>query len=634
MLHETGGKDKILDHDVNVHVHNCISNMIRDGSAALRTQNRNHDSTTTRHFMVPFGRNKNFVGRNAILEQLLENIPPGDNQDDCQRTAVEGLGGAGKTQIALEAAYRVHDSYPDCSVYWVPAIDLTSFENAYREIGQLLQLPGIEHDKADVKLLVKAGLSQKSAGSWLLIVDNADDLELLSAILADYLPFSREGSILFTTRNHKTTAKLDIALEHILIVSKMNDAEATDLLQKGLRKEQMDNTENMQCLLNFLTNLPLAIKQASAFMASNTNVTVSEYLEICESSDAGLIDMLSEEFEDCHRYKDYAKKQNPVATTWWISFEYISRQDSRAADYLKFISLLAEKDIPQSFLPVASTSKIEMKKAMGTLHAYAFIIKRDTPDTFDIHRLVRLSMRNWLRWRGEWETWTTNVVQRLTEVYPFPEYENKETWMKYLPHGQAVLEIDGITGAKGDITLLFNIAASYAMLGKYSKSEQLYRKTLELKEKVLGKEHPDTLESMNNLANVLQYQGNYEEAKGMFRQVLELKEKVLGKEHPSTLSSINNFANVLQYQGNYEEAKEMFRQALELKEKVLGKEHPSTLSSINNFANVLQCQGNYEEAEEIYRQTLELIEKVLGKKHPSTLTTINNLAKCHTARTA
>lgn len=112
--------------------------------------------TRNRHFMVPFGRNDDFIGRNAILEQLLRTIPPSADKDDCQRTAVEGLGGIGKTQIALEAAYRVRD---ECSVFWVLAVGPTSFENAYREIGQLLQLPGIDAEKADVKTLVKRGLS-------------------------------------------------------------------------------------------------------------------------------------------------------------------------------------------------------------------------------------------------------------------------------------------------------------------------------------------------------------------------------------------------------------------------------------------------------------------------------------------
>src|SRR5947209_8654614 len=128
--------------------------------------------------MVPFGRNKDFVERKSILTQLLEMIPPDAEPDDCQRTAIEGLGGVGKTAVATEVAFRVRDKHPDCSVFWVPAVDATSFENAYREIGRELNIEGIDEDKADVKFLVKDALCH-AAGKWLMIVDNADDTELL-----------------------------------------------------------------------------------------------------------------------------------------------------------------------------------------------------------------------------------------------------------------------------------------------------------------------------------------------------------------------------------------------------------------------------------------------------------------------
>ncbi|KAI1159424.1 P-loop containing nucleoside triphosphate hydrolase protein [Nemania serpens] len=495
--------------------------------------------------MVPFGRNREFVGRGSILEQLLETIPPGADQDDCQRTAVEGLGGIGKTQVALEAVYQVRDAHPDCSVFWVPAVDLTSFENAYREIGKLLNIQGIDNDKADIKALVKTNLEHARNGSWLLIIDNADDLNMLfqDAKLANSLPFSRQGSILFTTRNHQVAVQLDIPQTNIIAVQEIDNAEATRLLQIGLKESQIGDTESIKHLLRFLANLPLAIKQASAYMASNINVTVSQYLEFCESSSVDLINLLSKQFEDRHRYKGYSQNQNPVAITWLISFEHISRHNPQAADYLKFACFLAEKDIPLSLLPVIS--KIQMAEAIGLLNAYSFILERNTPGSFDIHRLVRLVMRSWLQEKGEWKKWTVNIVQRLTEEYPFPRHENRKTWTKYLPHTQAVLEINSAINTDKDGSLLFKIAKSYSILRKYNNAELLYRQTLQLKEGVLGREHPDTLASMHNLAEVLRSQGKYGEAETMHRQMLQLKEGVLGREHPDTLASINNLADVL-----------------------------------------------------------------------------------------
>src|SRR4051794_32153706 len=114
--------------------------------------------------MVPFGRNKDFVGRDLILQQLLERITPDAEKDDCQRTAIRGLGGVGKTQVALEAVYRIHETDPECSVFWVPAVDATSFEQVYRDIGRKLGVRGVEDSKADVKVLVRTALGHENAG--------------------------------------------------------------------------------------------------------------------------------------------------------------------------------------------------------------------------------------------------------------------------------------------------------------------------------------------------------------------------------------------------------------------------------------------------------------------------------------
>jgi tetratricopeptide (TPR) repeat protein len=170
------------------------------------------------------------------------------------------------------------------------------------------------------------------------------------------------------------------------------------------------------------------------------------------------------------------------------------------------------------------------------------------------------------------------------------------------------------------------ISRFYRSHGRYNVSERLERIILETKTTSLGKQHPDTLMSMNNLASVLSYQGKYEQAKEMHQQVLRLRETVLGKEHPDTLMSISNLASVLNDQGKYEQAEEMHQQVLRLRERVLGKEHPNTLTSMNDLALVLNDQGKYKQVEEMHQQVLRLRETVLGKEHPNTLMSISNLA--------
>jgi nucleoside phosphorylase len=399
---------------------------------------------TESHWTVPFGRNKDFVGRESMLVRLIEELQPGSNEDDCQRVAIVGLGGVGKTQIALEMSFRIREQCPDCSVFWVPATDVTSFERAYRDIGRKLQVEGIEEDKSDVKLLVKAALSQERARRWLLIVDNADDLELLygatgksnedsvSLALADYLPFSLKGSILFTTRNHKAAVKL--AGKHIITVEAMTETESLELLETSLTgKKLTKDRDSTTKLLELLTNLPLAIKQASAYMNEN-QISTTEYLEIYQSDDDELIYLLSKDFEDRGRYKGV---KNPIATTWLISFRQILNYDSLAADYLRIMSCLAEEDIPYSLLPPAT--KASKTEAIGTLKAYAFITQREGQNSYDIHRLVQLAARNWLKEQGELNLWATKTLLQLADEFPFPKHENRDVWIKYLPHVQHIL---------------------------------------------------------------------------------------------------------------------------------------------------------------------------------------------------
>ena len=503
-------------------------------------------------------------------------------------------------------------------------MDASTFENAYREVGRCLGIAGIDEDKADIKALVKAALSRENAGRWLLIIDNADDMDLFfgPTSLSDYLPFSRMGSILFTTRNHEAAVRLDIPERGVVSTTEMSRTEAIELLRRNLKEYQTRDTESTTSLLDFLTDLPLAIKQASAFMAE-TGMTTTKYLGHCRSSDKTLIRLLSKDFGD--RYRDNATK-NPVASTWLVSFEHVFRDNPLAAQYLRFMSFLAEKDIPASLLPPAD-DELEADKAIGALKAYAFITQREEQDSFDIHRLVRLAMRNWLDGKGEQEECILEVIRWLAEAFPFPTHENRDTWIKYLSHAKAALDFrEDSTYEEAESKLLFNVGESFRVLGKFREAERMYRQTLEPREKALGKEHPATLANMCNLALVLDNQGKYEEAEQMHRQTLELREKVLGREHPNTLDSMCNLALVLNNQGKYEEAEQMHRQEWKLTEKVLGREHPLILARMNNLANVLNNQGKYEEAEQMHRQTLELMEKVLGREHPKTLAGMGNLA--------
>jgi hypothetical protein len=247
---------------------------------------------------------------------------------------------------------------PNYSIFWVPATGIEVLERAYLEIGVLLQIPGIADDKADVKTLVKNRLSQEQAGDWLMIVDNADDVDIWfnntsnsapSSALIDYMPRSNKGSILFTTRYRKVAVKL--AQSNVLEVFQMDKDNATDLLKKSLIHPEITDGDDQVVLqlLQKLTFLPLAIVQAAAYL-NEMGISISEYLSLFEGTDDNTIAILSEDFEDDWRYQE---SKNPVAMTWLISFEQIQRYNLLAADYLSFMSCVGPNGIPKSLLPLA-----------------------------------------------------------------------------------------------------------------------------------------------------------------------------------------------------------------------------------------------------------------------------------------
>jgi len=369
--------------------------------------------------------------------------------EQTMKTAIIGLGGVGKTQIALELAHRIREKYRNCSVFWIPVMDMDSLYQAYRDVAQQLRLPGWDEDKADVKKLVQEQLSQESSRPWLLIFDNADDMGMWihlsgsasgsasglksgSSGLKEFLPRSKQGCIVFTTRDKKTAVEL--AGKKYVQVPEMNEDRAMDLLQRSLPDlEAPVDEQDAKALLAELTHLPLAIVQAAACMNAN-GISAADYLSLGQVQEEDVIQLLSEEFEDDWRYTSV---KNPVATMWLISFEHVRRRDLLAMEYLSFMACINRKDFSQLLLPSGRSRKLEID-AMGTLRAYSFIVTRSQAAVFDLHRLVHLATRSWLRKERTLAQRSQAAVIRLDELFPDDDHRNRTQWSRRVSAGDRV----------------------------------------------------------------------------------------------------------------------------------------------------------------------------------------------------
>lgn len=543
------------------------------------------------------------------------------------KVAISGLGGVGKTQLALELVYRVKNDHKNCSVIWIPATSKESLGQAYRNAAAKLGISGYDDAKADVKRLVQNHLSSESAGQWLLVFDNADEIGMWidqplqeeSSRLIDYMPKSVHGSIIFTTRDKKAAIRL--AGRNVIELSAMNEEDGKELLEKCLVDQEPVGQQDVEALLVQLMYLPLAIVQAAVYINTN-GISLGDYLSLLEEQEEDVIDLLSEDFEDDGRYHDL---KNPIATTWLISFEQIRHRDPLAADYLSFMACVDAKDIPQSLLPPGQSRKQEME-AMGTLQGYSFIAKRSVDSAVTVHRLVHLAMRNWLRKEGLLSHWVSKTIAILAKNMGSIDYD-KRTWRSCMPHAHYVLGSPLMSeDDKGKLDLLRKYAKCLYYDGRYQEAESIWERVTENLKTKLGDDHPKTLHNMSNLAATYRKQGRWKEAEKLDLRAVEGLTKKLGVDHTDTLISMGNLALTYRKQSLLEKAAKLQEQVLEGLKTKLGADHQDTLISMINLASTYKIQGRHIEAEKLELRAIEGFKAEFGIDHPDTLIGMNNLA--------
>lgn len=588
-------------------------------------------------WLVPIARPRSFVGRGSQLAQLRAHMLA----EGGRSLAIYGLGGCGKTSLALEATFLMKEHSPPRATFWVPAVDRASFEKAYYEIAKALCIPGIEDEQVDVKELVRARLDDDSFGSWLIVVDNADDTSVLFSKLeganglVDYLPRSRKGSIVFTTRTRAAATLL--AEDNVIALGELDEVEATELLTRRLVHEHHYRLSEADVINNFLTILQfhaLAIVQAIAFIIKN-DVTIAEYVTIYRHSESDSMELLGEGFEDQTQHQETT---NVVATTWYISFEQIQKHDAIAANHLYFMACTANNDIASSMFP-PTYSKTQHVKAMGTLKAYAFITERrarvdnlgseaeQEQKRFDVHPLVHIAIRGWLKAHDQWEFWINTTLARLIDIIPYGDHSYRDYWVLYLHHAVHLASLPEGNALPERMTLLERIGRCERSLGQFKAAERVYRQALEQRIKMCGREHPETLHARGNIALMLSYQDRWAEAEEMHMEEVAIATRVLGPTHPDTLTHREDQALFILGQHKFAQAEQLYRVILAQRIQIVGPTHLGTLSSMQNLACALCGQGKFTEAESLHREAFVLTQQRLGPQHADTISSLSALAR-------
>jgi tetratricopeptide (TPR) repeat protein len=580
---------------------------------------------------MKYGHTSHFVGREETLNEVHEKlwINPTAALTQGQVQAVTALGGVGKTTLAREYADRFWRLY--LQAFWVDCkLDL---EIEFAGIFDLL-FP----DRKDllIKIPDKARqaldeLNQFSGRPMrLLVLDNA----LNQDAIANWIPHAGRCHTLITSRFAGWTGPVQ---ECPVWVFQPETARLLLVSRSGRCWDELNGSEQVAVdeLAKKLGYLPLALEQAAAFMANQTGYGFGQYLRELNEDEPT---MLAQRTPGSTDYPD------SVYTTWRKTIDRLpfgSRTILRLSAFFAPASIPLEmfvkspQIIAERMTVLTQTTQAKDLKPSGAkirtwrneLVNYS-MIKAEPNDAFSVHALVQAVERHETSnsAQADWIFLCCKLFQAFAPI----SWKNPPGWPTW-----SLLELHALV--LGDRALgqndaenggwLLNESANFCQSqGRYSAAEPLFRQALEARERLLGRDHPYTLLSANNLALLLNAKGDFVTAEPLYRWVLEANDRVQGREHPETLNSANNLASLLHSKGDLAAAEPLCRWALAARERVLGTDHPDTLISVNNLACILQAKGDLAAAEPLCHRALVARESVLGNEHPSTLISVNNLA--------
>jgi tetratricopeptide (TPR) repeat protein len=494
---------------------------------------------------VPYRRNPFFTGQEDILTRLRTALTVNKTAALTQQAtpqAISGLGGIGKTQIALEYAYRYGQEYQ--AVLWALADSREALVLGYSKLASLLHLS--EKDAANKSVVVEAVKQWLATHNyWLLILDNADEI----ALVDDFLPEVVPGHVLLTTR-----AQAHGTLAHGLAVQEMEPAEGALLLLRRAKVlagdaalEQAPGADRDAALelAKELGGLPLALDQAGAYI-EETGCGIEGYRQRYQRQQTTLLK---------RRGKLVTDHPEPVATTWLLSFTKVEELNRAAADLLRLCAFMHPDAIPEELLAVKDVDlgtlaedPVALDDALETLSRYSFVRRNVAVQALSMHRLVQAVLRDAM---GEEQArqWAERVVKILYRYFPDPK--DLTMWAlceRNILHAQVCAGwIDQWHMTFDEASSLLNDAAVYLDdHAQYTQAEPLLERALAIREEVLGPKHPDTAQSLNNLALLYDAQGKYEEAEPLYERAVAILEEVLGPKHPNTIVVRQNYATLLQ----------------------------------------------------------------------------------------
>lgn len=571
-------------------------------------------------FSISATRNRDFVGRENVLLALEKALIQAPQTQEVKRVSLWGLGGVGKSHIAIEFAYRFRERIPGSAVIWIHAATAARFEQDFKSIAQDFHLPGRDSPQTDILKLVKDWLEIKYEKAWLLIIDNVDDEELFKKTSTgkscrEYLPVqSPQGAILYTSRNRKICFNLT---KSIIDVLPMTALEAESLL--GHRIGGMAAPDEQKVLLEELDYLPLAITQAASYM-TETGITMAEYLAEYRESKESKMHLLSHEFSDLGRGE---RPLESVTATWKVSFEYIRLKNPRAAEILSLMSFFDRQSIPQSLLINDGENSVLFRNAVTILEQFSLII-HENRDNYSMHRLVQIATSAWVSRQGieEEQKWAATALQNLSTKFPDAEdeFEHWTTCALYMPHVETILGLDvedTETNSLALANLLIAVGEYLRQRGAFDNALLYVDQSLQTLEKKSSNVRSIRLSKAKRVkGEILSLQGDTTGSIVLLQQALEDFTNLLGYDHFETCRTMRKLAFSLDIANRSDEAESLSRQAVEYLKNQPNHKTELMECKISLASSMGTGKESDAEVEELFHEVLLYWKSQYGEYNP------------------
>jgi tetratricopeptide (TPR) repeat protein len=559
-------------------------------------------------------RNANFTGRELILGRLCDERDGGLTA--LVPHALYGLGGVGKTQLAIEYAYRYADEYD--LVWWVPSEQLTMIRSAYTKLARRL---GFTED--DAALTVTAVQDALRRGEpfrrWLVVFDNAEEPEQLVEFLPTSMAPHSLGHVLVTSRSRAWSATADT-----IEVDVLDRDESVQLLRRRGRSMSIEEADR---LAETLGDLPLALDQAAAWLAA-TGMSVEEYLRLV---DVRLGELLQE-----NRSPGYPRS---VAAAWGLAFDQLQQYDPAAAQLLELCAYFGPEPISRRLLRAGQSvalpsplhqvlgDDLRLSRALRAIGRVSLARLDPSRGTIQLHRLVQAVLRD--RLPAVERAARQGVVQQILAAASAEgsDVEDPDAWERLEELTPHVLPAGCLDAQVAEVRQVVIDQARYLYVrGDYPGGRDLCEQALQRWRTTLGGDDPHTLVISRHLANALRALGLTAAAREMNEDTLRRLQAVLGADHEQTLATANSLAADIRIRGDFRRAYELDCDTLASYRRTLGPDHVAALRCANNLAVDLRLLGRYDEALDLDRQTLWARQQVRGADHPETMITTGSLA--------